>query len=164
MSEEKVDDYGEPISSISKGEDGKPDFRQNHGCCRDLYCLIIFIAAIIAMIVIFAIGFTKGDPRKLIYPLNENGMYCGLTVNRTELKDFPYLFRPNLANNTKEVCVKECPKANQCFLDNNDGTGSFEDIETEQCIAQLRFPTFLMTDLIYRCIPDPKAVGDAAEL
>lgn len=48
--------------------DGKPDFRENHGCCRDFYCLIVFVACIIAVIVIFACGFKDGHPYDLIDP------------------------------------------------------------------------------------------------
>jgi hypothetical protein len=51
-------------------KDGVIDFRQNHGCCRDFYCLIVFALVIVAMIVIFAFGFTYGDPRKLYYPVD----------------------------------------------------------------------------------------------
>ena len=57
------------ITSIPM-KDGKPDFRANHGCCRDFPCLIIFAACIIAEIVLFGIGFTQGNPWNMVDPTN----------------------------------------------------------------------------------------------
>jgi hypothetical protein len=65
------------IEDLPLDENGVVDFRKvSHGCCRDLYCLIAFILAVIGMIVIFAIGFSTGEPKKLYYPLNQEFFNC----------------------------------------------------------------------------------------
>ena len=60
----------EKITSLPTGADGKPDFRNNHGCCRDCPCLVLFLGCVIAAIVLFAYGFMYGHPSDLINPIN----------------------------------------------------------------------------------------------
>jgi hypothetical protein len=86
-----IDDNEKTIDDLPV-VDGVIDFRDNHGCCRDCYCLLVVAACIIGMIVVFAFGFQtgffffisfvfiflytslflccEGDPRKLYYPID----------------------------------------------------------------------------------------------
>ncbi|XP_054160614.1 choline transporter-like protein 5 [Oppia nitens] len=86
--------------------------------CTDIFFLIIFIAFISGWIVIAFIGYSNGNPEKLIYPTDSYGDICG----RGQYHDRPYLFFFNLLKcaknlnhkifdrcDTPQVCVSQCP-------------------------------------------------------
>jgi hypothetical protein len=75
---------------------GVIDFRKvSRGCCRDFYCLIVMILAIIGLIVIFGVGFTKGNPAKFYHPLNNEFFFL--------LYDFMILIVANFAEWMKSL-------------------------------------------------------------
>ncbi len=84
--------------------------------CRDCICCIIFIIFFLACIFVGYIGFTKGDPKALLYTYDEDGNACGRNEG---YEDYPYLYfysvisgatNLNTETLTNGICVKECPK------------------------------------------------------
>ena len=83
--------------------------------CRDCICCFIFILLFLLCIVVAVFGFYKGKPAQLFYFYDDDGNACG---HDDIVKDYPYLYFPNVINGLKNfdsdkmlkaVCVKECP-------------------------------------------------------
>jgi len=83
--------------------------------CRDCICCFIFILLFLLCIVVAVFGFYKGKPAQLFYFYDDDGNACG---HDDVVKDFPYLYFPNVINGLKNfdsdkmlqaVCVKKCP-------------------------------------------------------
>ncbi|XP_039628459.1 choline transporter-like protein 2 isoform X2 [Polypterus senegalus] len=105
------------------GEPSKfdPSFKgpiQNRGC-TDIICCIIFILAIIGYFAVGLVAWSHGDPRKVIYPTNSEGKFCGQVG--TPLEKMPFLFYFNIMKcasplvllefqcPTPQICVETCP-------------------------------------------------------
>nr|CAD7396533.1 unnamed protein product [Timema cristinae] len=101
----------------------------NKRSCTDVICLGLFLVFVGAWIFVgyyvgdcrcSVLGFTQGDPSRLLLPTDSQGRKCGLD---TDVIDKPYLFffdltrciRSNVVLNgcpTPQVCVKSCPEQN----------------------------------------------------
>uniref|UniRef100_A0A8C1VJ81 Choline transporter-like protein n=1 Tax=Cyprinus carpio TaxID=7962 RepID=A0A8C1VJ81_CYPCA len=112
MDMEEKPKYGEPKKF-------DPDFKgpiQNRGC-TDIVCCIFFIVAIVGYVAVGILAWTHGDPRKVIYPTDSMGQYCG----QGTLEKKPLLFYFNMMKcaspmvllefqcPTPQVCVEKCP-------------------------------------------------------
>ncbi|KAF4115703.1 choline transporter-like protein 2 isoform X2 [Onychostoma macrolepis] len=112
MDMEEKPKYGEPRKF-------DPDFKgpiQNRGC-TDIICCIIFVVAIVGYVAVGILAWTHGDPRKVIYPTDSLGQYCG----QGKLEKQPLLFYFNMMKcaspmvllefqcPTPQVCVEKCP-------------------------------------------------------
>jgi len=84
--------------------------------CRDCCCCLIFIVFVLACGVVGYFGFTKGDPKALLYTYDEDGNACGRSKG---FEDYPFLYFYSVVDGlksvstsaaTKGVCVKKCPK------------------------------------------------------
>uniref|UniRef100_A0A673GAX6 Choline transporter-like protein n=1 Tax=Sinocyclocheilus rhinocerous TaxID=307959 RepID=A0A673GAX6_9TELE len=112
----------------SENEDGKWSFLQIldlfgycfsllHRGCTDIVCCIFFIVAIVGYVAVGILAWTHGDPRKVIYPTDSMGQYCG----QGKLEKKPLLFYFNMMKcaspmvllefqcPTPQVCVEKCP-------------------------------------------------------
>uniref|UniRef100_A0A671Y1T9 Choline transporter-like protein n=1 Tax=Sparus aurata TaxID=8175 RepID=A0A671Y1T9_SPAAU len=49
---------------------------QNRGC-TDIVCCILFIIAILGYFAVGILAWSQGDPRKVIYPTDSRGQFCG---------------------------------------------------------------------------------------
>ncbi|XP_054615081.1 choline transporter-like protein 2 isoform X2 [Dunckerocampus dactyliophorus] len=88
----------------------------NRGC-TDIVCCIIFILAILAYIAVGILAWSQGDPRKVIYPTDSEGQFCG----QGKLKNKTLLFYFNIMKcaspmvllafqcPTTQICVEKCP-------------------------------------------------------
>nr|XP_057904688.1 choline transporter-like protein 2 isoform X2 [Doryrhamphus excisus] len=88
----------------------------NRGC-TDIVCCIIFVLAILAYIAVGILAWSQGDPRKVIYPTDSKGQFCG----QGELESKPLLFYFNIMKcaspmvlltfqcPTTQICVEKCP-------------------------------------------------------
>ena len=109
---------------VTKEADRKP---------RDIVCYILFIIFLILWIFTFAYALSKGDPKKLIVPFDEDRRGCGYD---SDLKDYKYLYFYQLGKNSTEwqaitsspnynrssvltaaFCVNQCPPSS--YLDNS---------------------------------------------
>ncbi|KAM3926120.1 choline transporter-like protein 2 isoform 2-T2 [Leptodactylus fuscus] len=98
-----------------------PSFKgpiHNRGC-TDILCCILIVLAIIAYVAVGIVAWTYGDPRKVIYPTDSKGQFCGQAGTANEKK--PYLFYFNIMKcasplvllefqcPTTQICVEKCP-------------------------------------------------------
>ncbi|XP_070780077.1 choline transporter-like protein 2 isoform X3 [Enoplosus armatus] len=106
--------YGEPRKY-------DPTFKgpiQSRGC-TDIVCCILFILAILGYIAVGILAWSQGDPRKVIYPTDSRGQFCGQAGTPLEKK--PLLFYFNIMKcaspmvllefqcPTTQMCVEKCP-------------------------------------------------------
>ncbi|XP_061556360.1 choline transporter-like protein 2 isoform X4 [Phycodurus eques] len=92
---------------------------QNRGC-TDIVCCILFILAILCYIGVGILAWSQGDPRKVIYPTDSRGQFCGQAG--TPLENKPLLFYFNIMKcaspmvllefqcPTTQICVEKCPE------------------------------------------------------
>ncbi|XP_022603645.1 choline transporter-like protein 2 [Seriola dumerili] len=115
MELEEKPKYGEPRKY-------DPTFKgpiQNRGC-TDIVCCILFGLAIMGYIAVGVLAWSQGDPRKVIYPTDSRGQFCGQAGTPLEKK--PLLFYFNIMKcaspmvllefqcPTTQMCVEKCPE------------------------------------------------------
>uniref|UniRef100_H3BZU4 Choline transporter-like protein n=1 Tax=Tetraodon nigroviridis TaxID=99883 RepID=H3BZU4_TETNG len=98
-----------------------PNFKgpiHNRGC-TDVLCCILFIIALLGYFAVGIIAWSQGDPRKVIYPTDSRGQFCGQAGTPLEKK--PLLFYFNILKcasplvllefqcPTTQLCVERCP-------------------------------------------------------
>ncbi|XP_034035530.1 choline transporter-like protein 5-B isoform X2 [Thalassophryne amazonica] len=119
------------IPSSYYGEPHKfdPTFRGpvHNRSCTDVVCCVIFIIVILGYIALGTVAWIHGDPRKVVYPTDSHGQFCGqhgtLNANKAILFYFNILkcANPavliNLQCPTTQLCVSECPDRFATFLD-----------------------------------------------
>ncbi|XP_066121067.1 choline transporter-like protein 5 isoform X1 [Saccopteryx bilineata] len=99
-----------------------PDFKgpiANRGC-TDVLCCIIFILFIIGYILLGVIAWVHGDPRRVAYPTDSQGHFCGQKGTPNENKSILFYFNLfkctspaviiNLQCPTTQICVSKCPE------------------------------------------------------
>uniref|UniRef100_A0A8C0Y358 Choline transporter-like protein n=1 Tax=Cyprinus carpio carpio TaxID=630221 RepID=A0A8C0Y358_CYPCA len=84
-----------------------------HRGCTDIICCIFFIVAIVGYVAVGILAWTHGDPRKVIYPTDSLGQYCG----QGKLEKKPLLFYFNMMKCASPMVLLEfqCPTP-QCFF------------------------------------------------
>uniref|UniRef100_A0A4W6F7D3 Choline transporter-like protein n=1 Tax=Lates calcarifer TaxID=8187 RepID=A0A4W6F7D3_LATCA len=90
----------------------------NRGC-TDILCCILFILALLGYFAVGILAWSQGDPRKVIYPTDSRGQFCGQAGTPLEKK--PLLFYFNILKcasplvllefqcPTTQLCVERCP-------------------------------------------------------
>ncbi|XP_036899749.1 choline transporter-like protein 5 [Sturnira hondurensis] len=99
-----------------------PDFKgpiADRGC-TDVLCCIIFILFIIGYILLGLIAWVHGDPRRVAYPTDSKGHFCGQKGTPNENKSILFYFNIfsctnpsvliNLQCPTTQICVSKCPE------------------------------------------------------
>uniref|UniRef100_A0A673IPV8 Choline transporter-like protein n=1 Tax=Sinocyclocheilus rhinocerous TaxID=307959 RepID=A0A673IPV8_9TELE len=93
-------------------------FLVNRGC-TDILCCILFILALLGYFAVGILAWSQGDPRKVIYPTDSKGQFCGQVGSPLEKK--PLLFYFNIMKcasplvllefqcPTTQICVERCP-------------------------------------------------------
>ncbi|XP_054896789.1 choline transporter-like protein 2 isoform X2 [Poeciliopsis prolifica] len=106
-----------------KGESRKfdPNFKgpiRNRGC-TDILCCLLFILFLFGYFAVGILAWSQGDPRKVIYPTDSRGQFCGQAGTALEKK--PLLFYFNILKcasplvllefqcPTPQICVEKCP-------------------------------------------------------
>ncbi|XP_075936158.1 choline transporter-like protein 2 isoform X2 [Anarhichas minor] len=132
MELEEKPKYGEPRKY-------DPTFKgpiQNRGC-TDIVCCILFIIAILAYIAVGILAWSQGDPRKVIYPTDSRGQFCGQAG--TPLANKPLLFYFNIMKcaspmvllefqcPTTQICVEKCPEKFMTLAKAYTNRKDFED-------------------------------------
>ncbi|XP_054319876.2 choline transporter-like protein 2 isoform X2 [Pongo pygmaeus] len=97
----------------------------NRGC-TDVICCVFLLVAIVGYVAVGIIAWTHGDPRKVIYPTDSRGEFCGQKGTKNENK--PYLFYFNIVKcasplvllefqcPTPQICVEKCPNRYLTYL------------------------------------------------
>ncbi|XP_037625984.1 choline transporter-like protein 5-B isoform X2 [Sebastes umbrosus] len=114
--------YGEP----SKFD---PNFRGpvHKRSCTDMVCCVIFIVVIVGYIALGTVAWIHGDPRKVVYPTDSFGQFCGHpntpNANKAILLYFNMLkcANPSVLINlqcpTTQICVSRCPDRFETLAD-----------------------------------------------
>lgn len=82
--------------------------------CTDIICCLLFLIFVTGMIACTVIGYTRGDPYKLILPTDSKGQICGYD---SAVKDQPYLVYFDIlscAQMGAAVAVSGCPTPQVC--------------------------------------------------
>ncbi|XP_073175025.1 choline transporter-like protein 2 isoform X7 [Lepidochelys kempii] len=94
--------------------------------CTDIICCILLLIAILGYVIVGVVAWTHGDPRKVIYPTDSRGQFCGQLGTPNENK--PFLFYFNIMKcasplvllefqcPTKQICVNKCPDRYLTYL------------------------------------------------
>ncbi|XP_056443034.1 choline transporter-like protein 2 isoform X2 [Gadus chalcogrammus] len=97
----------------------------NRGC-TDVLCCILFILFLFGYFAVGLLAWSQGDPRKVIYPTDSRGQFCGQAGTPMEKK--PLLFYFNILKcasplvllelqcPTTQICVETCPKEHLTLL------------------------------------------------
>uniref|UniRef100_A0A8B9R3Y1 Choline transporter-like protein n=1 Tax=Anas platyrhynchos TaxID=8839 RepID=A0A8B9R3Y1_ANAPL len=94
--------------------------------CTDVACCILLVLAIVGYVVVGIVAWTHGDPRKVIYPTDSRGQFCGHQGTANEGK--PFLFYFDIVKcasplvllefqcPTTQICVSKCPDRFMTYL------------------------------------------------
>ncbi|XP_067892680.1 choline transporter-like protein 5-B isoform X4 [Heterodontus francisci] len=95
--------------------------------CTDVLCCVLFIAVILGYIALGVIAWVHGDPKKVVYPTDSRGQFCGQKGTANENKMILFYFNIlkcaspavliNLQCPTKQVCVEKCPNRFARYID-----------------------------------------------
>lgn len=99
----------------------------------DCFCLILFLAVCIAMIVTTVYILSNSDSQHMFKLYDSEGTDCGIG----EAQDYPLLYMQNFRRPYKSVCVKECPKFDYNQMKYNSD-GSVEPLDKKEQDSGLR--------------------------
>ncbi|XP_038572019.1 choline transporter-like protein 5-B isoform X4 [Micropterus salmoides] len=114
--------YGEPRKF-------DPNFRGpvHKRSCTDVVCCVIFIIVILGYIALGTVAWIHGDPRKVVYPTDSHGQFCGQQNTPNANKAILFYFNMlkcanptvliNLQCPTTQLCVSKCPDRFATLLD-----------------------------------------------
>ncbi|XP_026161114.1 choline transporter-like protein 5-B isoform X3 [Mastacembelus armatus] len=114
--------YGEPHKF-------DPNFRGpvHNRSCTDVVCCLIFIIVILGYIALGTVAWIHGDPRKVVYPTDSHGQFCGQKNTPNANKAILFYFNMlkcanpavliNLQCPTTQLCVSKCPDRFATLLD-----------------------------------------------
>ncbi|KAM8842904.1 choline transporter-like protein 2 isoform 2-T2 [Synchiropus picturatus] len=145
-----------------KGESRKydPNFKgpiHNRGC-TDILCCILFILAVLGYFAVGIIAWSQGDPRKVIYPTDSRGQFCGQAGTPLEKK--PLLFYFNIVKcasplvllelqcPTTQLCVETCPDRHLTLVKAKLGTKEDREYYQQYCKAGVDFAKLSPPELL----------------
>uniref|UniRef100_A0A8C5DKA0 Choline transporter-like protein n=1 Tax=Gouania willdenowi TaxID=441366 RepID=A0A8C5DKA0_GOUWI len=151
-----------------------PNFKgpiHNRGC-TDILCCILFILALLGYFAVGILAWSQGDPRKVIYPTDSRGQFCGQSGTNLEKK--PLLFYFNILKcasplvllefqcPTTQLCVESCPDRHLTLVKAKLGTKEDHDYYRRYCkegvdFAQLSPPELLRDGLCPAMLMPSKA-------
>ncbi|CAN9500504.1 unnamed protein product [Ophioblennius macclurei] len=119
------------IPSSYYGEPRKfdPNFRGpvQKRSCTDVVCCVIFVIVILGYIALGTVAWIHGDPRKVVYPTDSRGQFCGQQNTPNANKAILFYFNMlkcanpavliNLQCPTTQLCVSKCPDRFATLLD-----------------------------------------------
>jgi choline transporter-like protein 2/4/5 len=152
---------------------------QDRGC-TDIICCILFVAFLIAFIVIFIYGVSQGQPARLLTPFDENSNGCGYSPG---FEDFPAIYFYYFSDSssfsastsfslskvyTQTFCLKRCPDklapgATQKLSDQSisckTSNDAFKTNEGKNCHDYLVYNSSAWFGKF--CVPEMKVVKDS---
>ncbi|XP_038179229.1 choline transporter-like protein 2 isoform X3 [Arvicola amphibius] len=94
--------------------------------CTDVVCCVLLFLAIVGYVAVGIVAWTHGDPRKVIYPTDSRGEFCGQKGTKNVNKHFLFYFNIVKCASplvllefqcpTPQICVKQCPDRYLTFL------------------------------------------------
>ncbi|XP_076976712.1 choline transporter-like protein 5 isoform X2 [Tamandua tetradactyla] len=122
MSDEEPPDSPLDEDNYGKPRTFDPDFKGPvaNRYCTDVLCCLIFILFIIGYILLGLAAWVHGDPRRLAFPTDSEGHFCGQKGTPNENKTLLFYFNIlkcsnpsviiNLQCPTTQICVSQCPE------------------------------------------------------
>ncbi|XP_071155589.1 choline transporter-like protein 2 isoform X2 [Mytilus edulis] len=115
--------------------------------CTDIICCLLFIVFFTGMIICTVIGYTRGDPYKLILPTDSKGQICGYDA---VVKDKPYLMYFDISTcaqmgaaaavsgcPTPAVCRAACPTSYYVYIETKAAAlGGLSQSEVDKMICK----------------------------
>ncbi|KAM9685454.1 choline transporter-like protein 5 [Trichechus inunguis] len=111
-----------PLSIKGDPRTFEPDFKGpvSNRSCTDVLCCIIFLFFIVGYILLGLVAWVHGDPRRVAYPTDSQGHFCGQKGTPNENKSILFYFNLlkcaspsvmiNLQCPTTQICVSKCPE------------------------------------------------------
>ncbi|XP_062047544.1 choline transporter-like protein 5 isoform X5 [Lepus europaeus] len=88
--------------------------------CTDVLCCLVFLLFIFGYILLGLVAWVHGDPRRVAYPTDSQGHFCGQKGTPNENKTILFYFNLfsctspsvmiNLQCPTTQICVSKCPE------------------------------------------------------
>ncbi|KAG7486524.1 hypothetical protein JOB18_032881 [Solea senegalensis] len=138
-------DEKKPDSKYGDSRKFDPNFKgpiHNRGC-TDVLCCILFIVALLGYFAVGILAWSQGDPRKVIYPTDSRGQFCGQAGTPLEKK--PLLFYFNILKcasplvllefqcPTTQLCVSGCPDRHLTLVKAKLGSKEDRDYYQQFC-------------------------------
>ncbi|XP_072524683.1 choline transporter-like protein 5-A isoform X1 [Salminus brasiliensis] len=119
------------VPAVYYGEPRKfdPTFRGpvHNRSCTDVLCCVLFIIVIFGYVALGTVAWIHGDPRKVIYPTDSLGQFCGQKGTPNARKTILFYFNIlkcaspavliNLQCPTTQMCVSKCPDRFATYTD-----------------------------------------------
>uniref|UniRef100_A0A0G2JX63 Choline transporter-like protein n=1 Tax=Rattus norvegicus TaxID=10116 RepID=A0A0G2JX63_RAT len=166
-----------------------PDFQgpTTKRSSTDVMCCMIFVLFIMGYILLGLLAWVHGDPRKMAYPTDSQGQFCGQKGTPNENKTVLFYFNIfrctgtsmmlRLQCSTTQICVSRCPERFLTYVDMqilNKEDKNYWEYYRQFCKAQAR-PVETLADLLssgdcplavypsrpflQRCVPDFSAIN-----
>uniref|UniRef100_A0A673KIH5 Choline transporter-like protein n=1 Tax=Sinocyclocheilus rhinocerous TaxID=307959 RepID=A0A673KIH5_9TELE len=134
----------------------------------DVLCCVIFVIVILGYIVLGTVAWLHGDPRKVVYPTDSYGQFCGQQGTPNANKAILFYFNIlqcanptvliNLQCPTTQLCVSKCPDRFATYIDmqyNYRRNKSYWDYYKLFCNGIFIFSLFFaVPSVLQRCFPD----------
>ncbi|KAK1877757.1 Choline transporter-like protein 2 [Dissostichus eleginoides] len=86
---------------------------QNRGC-TDILCCVLFILALLGYFAVGILAWSQGDPRKVIYPTDSRGQFCGQAGTPLEKKGMLFYFNIMKCASPMVLLEFQCPTSQMC--------------------------------------------------
>uniref|UniRef100_A0A8C2WL24 Choline transporter-like protein n=1 Tax=Cyclopterus lumpus TaxID=8103 RepID=A0A8C2WL24_CYCLU len=128
-----------------------------HRGCTDILCCILFILALLGYFAVGIIAWSQGDPRKVIYPTDSRGQFCGQAGTPLEKK--PLLFYFNILKcasplvllelqcPTTQLCVESCPDRHLTLVKAKLGSKEDREYFQQYCKDGVDFAKLVRIDI-----------------
>ncbi|XP_078524684.1 choline transporter-like protein 5 isoform X2 [Lissotriton helveticus] len=128
--------------------------------CTDVLCCIIFVVVILGYIALGIVAWVHGDPRKVVYPTDSYGQFCGQKGTPNENKTILFYFNIlncaspvvliNLQCPTTQLCVSKCPDRFATYIDmqRNRYNTSYWEYYRQFCKPGFNNPSKRITEVL----------------
>ncbi|XP_034055867.1 choline transporter-like protein 2 isoform X1 [Gymnodraco acuticeps] len=82
--------------------------------CTDIVCCILFIIALLGYFAVGILAWSQGDPRKVIYPTDSRGQFCGQAGTPLEKKGMLFYFNIMKCASPMVLLEFQCPTTQMC--------------------------------------------------
>ncbi|KAJ4932233.1 hypothetical protein JOQ06_010658 [Pogonophryne albipinna] len=82
--------------------------------CTDIVCCILFIIALLGYFAVGILAWSQGDPRKVIYPTDSRGQFCGQVGTPLEKKGMLFYFNIMKCASPMVLLEFQCPTTQMC--------------------------------------------------
>ncbi|XP_062853268.1 choline transporter-like protein 2 isoform X4 [Trichomycterus rosablanca] len=109
------------VGSYGESRKFDPNFKGpiKNRSCTDVLCCLLFILALLGYVAVGILAWSQGDPRKMIYPTDSRGQFCGQKGTPLEKKQLLFFFNILKCASplvllefqcpTTQMCVEKCP-------------------------------------------------------